>query len=374
MVICLVFFAAGVGLRQADRWWFSPGRGRRRPTTLRDIRALQRERANNVTPALLLAGHWLELVGWWLAAARFGPLGWAAAAVAGAVTFRRLQEISHFAVHGVLTRSGRAGAVLCEAAAHVPLGFVPVPVRRQRHVREHHPNATVAGADPNLRELHAAGLRPGVVRAQFLRALVFPLTPAGAIGTVRGLADNILTSGGRWWRLAGFAAVPVALGAALGWQASLFGWLVPRLLLYPQLAWMSLLVEHRWWDAEPVAGPPAVVEAARCLRLYPNSPAAALLARGTWLPYGDLYHYAHSAHPAVRWNYLPLLEKTTLGTPEYTPDALLLSESAVVRHHFRALTRTAGGAGGTTAVRVPGGRPRGRLEPANRSGDGLASR
>lgn len=341
MVACLGIVAAGIALRQVDRWWFSPRRGHGTPMTLRDIRTLQRERANNITPVLLLVGHWLELVGWCLVAARGGPLGWAAAALAGAVKLRHLQEVSHFAVHGVLTRSGRAGTILCEAAVHVPLGFVPVPVRRRRHVREHHPNATVAGADPNLRELHDAGLRTGVTGPRFLRALVFPLTPTGAAGTVRSIADNVHTGGSGWWRLAASVAVPVAISATLGWKAALFGYVVPRLLLYPQLAWMSLLVEHRWWDAEPVAGPPAVVEGARCLRLYPNSAASALLARGTWLPYGDLYHYAHSAHPAVRWNYLPILEKNVLGKPAYAPDGLLLSDSAVVRRHFRALSPTA---------------------------------
>ncbi|MEU0144773.1 fatty acid desaturase [Streptomyces sp. NPDC006288] len=349
-----------MALRQADRWWFSPQRSRRTPTTLRGIRTLQRERANNVTPALLLAGHWIELVGWCLVAAKGGPIGWAAAAAAGAVKLRHLQEVSHFAVHGVLTRSGRVGTVLCEAAVHVPLGFVPVPVRRQRHVREHHPNATVAGADPNLRELHDAGLCTGVTVSRFFGALVFPLTPRGVASTVRGIADNVSHGTGRWWRLAGFVAVPLVITAAGGWQAALFGYVVPRLLLYPQLAWMSLLVEHRWWDAETVPGTPAVVEAARCLRLYPRNAAWALLARGTWLPYGDLYHYAHSAHPAVRWNYLPVLERSILGAPGYTPDALLLGDQALVRHHFRALAvrdgmssaaATAAARGARTALR-----------------------
>jgi fatty acid desaturase len=78
------------------------------------------------------------------------------------------------------------------------------------------------------------------------------------------------------------------------------------------------------------------VEAGRCLRLYPRNAPLSLLARGTWLPYGDLYHFAHSAHPAVRWNYLPALERSLRG-PDYRPRALLLGESAVLRRHRRAL-------------------------------------
>ncbi|MER5906416.1 fatty acid desaturase [Streptomyces mirabilis] len=298
--------------------------------------SLQRERTNDITPALLLIAHWLELIGWCLIAAHGGLWGSAAAAIAGAVKFRHLQEVSHFAVHGVLTRSSRLGTVLAEAAVHVPLGFVPVPVRRQRHVREHHPNATIAGVDPNLIELHRAGLRTGVGPTRFALALVFPLTPAGLAGTIRGLASNLLSSRAAWWRLAVFVAIPVTMALVFGWSTAVFAFVLPRLLLYPQLAWMSLLVEHRWFDAEPVTGPPAVIEAARCLRLYPHNPALALLARGTWLPYGDLYHFAHSAHPAVRWNYLPALERA-IGTPTYTPRALLFGKSAVVHCHHRVL-------------------------------------
>jgi hypothetical protein len=139
-----------------------------------------------------------------------------------------------------------------------------------------------------------------------------------------------------WWRLPAVALAPTAAFLAGGWPALVFAVLVPRLLLYPQLAWMSLLVEHTWFDAEPAIGSPAAVEAGRCMRLYPTSPALALIARATWLPYGDLFHYAHSVHPAVRWNYLPALERI-IGTPHYTPDALLTGPGAVVARHRRAL-------------------------------------
>ncbi|MER6630599.1 fatty acid desaturase [Streptomyces sp. NPDC000987] len=339
----------GIALRQADRWWFSPARGRHTPDSLRSVMRLQRERLNDVTPVLLLLGHWLELAGWCGVAARGGPWGCAAAALAGAVKFRHLQEVSHFAVHGVLIRSGRLNMLLAETAVHIPLGFVPVSVRRRRHVREHHPNATVAGADPNLAELHAAGLRPGATTARCLLGMVHPLTPSGAYGTLRGLAALRREPGAGRLRAAGPVAVTAAAVLAFGWEAAVFALVLPRLLLYPQLAWMSLLVEHRWFDPEPVTGPPVAVEAGRCLRLYPRNALLALLARGTWLPYGDLYHFAHSAHPAVRWNYLPALERSLHG-PAYRPRSLLLGESAVLRRHRRALASAAGATAVPTAL------------------------
>ncbi|GAA4004559.1 hypothetical protein GCM10022384_58900 [Streptomyces marokkonensis] len=338
----LLIITVGIALRQADRWWFSPARGRRAAGSLRSVMSLQRARLNDVTPVLLLLGHWLELAGWSIVAVGGGPWGCAVAALAGAVKFRHLQEVSHFAVHGVLARGGRLNALLTEVAVHVPLGFVPVAVRRRRHVREHHPNATVAGADPNLAELHRAGLRAGATTARCVLGMVHPLTPAGLYGTVRGLSVLWREPGAGRLRAAGPVTVAAIAATGFGWEAAVFVFVLPRLLLYPQLAWMSLLVEHRWFDPEPVTGPPVAVEAGRCLRLYPHNALLALLARGTWLPYGDLYHFAHSAHPAVRWNYLPALERS-LGGPAYRPHALLLGESAVLRRHRRALAPTASG-------------------------------
>ncbi|GLW74485.1 hypothetical protein Kpho02_67830 [Kitasatospora phosalacinea] len=335
---CLLLIAGAVALRQADRWWFSPHRAaRQRALTRRDLMDLQRQRANDITPVLLMAGHGAEIAGWWMLATAAGSAGWAAAALAMAVKFRHLQEVSHFAVHGVLTRSPHLGTLLAETCVHLPLGLGPVADRRRRHVREHHPNATVTGVDPNLADLEQAGLLPGTTRARYAAGIVFPLTPAGLAATCRSIAANVRPAIHGWSRTAALAAVLAAALILGGWPAGVFGLAVPRLLLYPQLAWMSLIVEHRWFDAAPPAGPgPVALEAGRCLRLYPSSPAMALLARGTWLPYGDLFHFAHSAHPAVRWNYLPALEKA-LGMPAAAPPGLLLGGEAVITRHWRAL-------------------------------------
>lgn len=330
MLLALAVITAGAALRQIDRAHYA----RRRPRAAGSAQliALQRTRANNWTPTLLLAGQWLQIAGWWLLASH-GALTAAAAAVGVAVHFRHLQEISHFAVHGVLARTARANLLLAETFAHLPLALGPVAVRRRRHVRDHHPNATVAGVDPNLAELRQAGLRSGTTRLRFATALAHPLTPRGIKTTTAGIAANLCHDPRR------AAAVGVLLGAAYlagGWTAVICGVLVPRLLLYPQLAWLSLLVEHTWFDPEHRTGAPAWIEAGRCLRLYPGNRALAHLAAATWLPYGDLHHYAHSAHPAVRWNYLPALERH-LHRPHFTPDALLFGHASVAGRHLAAL-------------------------------------
>ncbi|WP_329449351.1 fatty acid desaturase (plasmid) [Streptomyces sp. NBC_01426] len=281
---------------------------------------------------LLLVGQWMQIAGYWLLAAH-GPLGAVAAAAGVAVQFRHLQEISHHAIHGVLARTRRTNHVLAALGAHLPLGFAPVEVRRRRHVRDHHPAATLS-TDPNLAELADAGLAPGITRTRYGLALVHPLTPSGITVTITSLTANLLPHPGR---AAAFTAVAAAAYLTGGPAGLIAGFLIPRLLLYPLLAWFSLLAEHTWFDAEHRTGTPAQIEAGRCLRLYPRNRALAMLAATTWLPYGDLHHYAHSAHPGLRWNYLPALEHH-LSAPHFAPAALFLGSDSVARRHHRALT------------------------------------
>ncbi|MFB1044445.1 dihydrouridine synthase [Streptomyces chrestomyceticus] len=330
--LCLALLLSGLALRQADRLHFAHSRPHTAPAAA--LIGHQRRRANNLTPTLLLAGQWIQIAGWWALAAH-GPLTAALAAVAVAVHFRHQQEISHFAVHGVLARTARANLLLAEIFAHHPLALPPVPDRRRRHVRDHHPNATVPHADPNLAELHAAGLRPGITRTAFALAVLHPLTPRGIQATLTTITAVLRRSPARTATVLALAGAAYLLG---GPHALIAGLLVPRLLLYPQLAHFSLLAEHTWFDPDPRTGPPAWVEAGRCLRLYPRNRLIATLAATTWLPYGDLHHYAHSAHPGLRWNYLPALERH-LTPPHFTPTGLLLGRPSVTRRHYRALTR-----------------------------------
>ncbi|MEU3464650.1 fatty acid desaturase [Streptomyces sp. NPDC006733] len=344
MLLALSLLAAGTVLRQVDRAYFA----RHRPHRARaaDLIALQRARANNWTPTVLLVGQWVQIAGWWSLAGH-GAVAAAAAALAVAVQLRHLQEIAHAAVHGILARTARANLLLAETLVQLPLGLAPATERRQRHVRDHHPNATLA-TDPNLAELHRAGLLPGVTGPRFAAALLYPLTARGLAATAADLAENLLRSPGRWARAAAVCAVLSAAYLIGGLTAVVCGVLIPRLLLYPQLAWLSLLVEHTWFDPEPRSGAVAYVEAGRCLRLYPRNRVLALLAATTWLPYGDLYHYAHSAHPAVRWNYLPALERH-LGAPHFIPTGLVLGSGSVARRHLAALNPSAAAVSPVTA-------------------------
>ncbi|MFC5916145.1 fatty acid desaturase [Streptomyces pulveraceus] len=298
--------------------------------------SLQRSRATVWAPTLLLAGEWIQIFGWWLLAGADPALAVLAAGAVG-VHFRHLQEISHFAVHGVLARGRRANVVLAELFAHLPMGLGPVRERRTRHVRDHHPNATVHGVDPNLTELKAAGLVHGVRRGAVTRAAVYPLTVRGLWGTLTGIGRCLA----RPERAAAVLVVVVAAYAVGGWAGLVAGLVVPRLWLYPQFAWLSLLGEHTWFDPERRTGSRAEIEAGRCLRLYPEGVVMGAVASVTWLPYGDLHHYAHSAHPAVRWNYLPAVERG-LAPPHCTPAALLIGPGSLLARHRRALASAGG--------------------------------
>ncbi|UUU45177.1 hypothetical protein [Streptomyces sp. NBC_00162] len=127
-------------------------------------------------------------------------------------------------------------------------------------------------------------LKTGRVAVVF--ALLFPLTARGIRATAASLTSNLRQRPGRYGG-AGAAALVLVLGAAYltgGGAAILAGVLLPRLPLYPLLAWWSLLVEHTWFDPEHRTGTPAEIEAGRCLRLYPRNRALAALAAATWLP------------------------------------------------------------------------------------------
>lgn len=337
--------AAGVGLRQMDRLWFARRRSEAESTSVPAILERQRSRANDLTPALLLLGHWTEIVAWWGLGAVLDPAFLIVTALMTAVKFRHLQETSHYAAHGVPFRSLQTGDTVTDLLVHAPLGYAPVPVRRERHVRLHHPNANVPGADPNLDDLARAGIKPGASLQNFTAGVLFRLTPRGVVGTLEGIVRNLRTGATAPWRtvvafpaaFAAFATFATFATFAIGGIPLLIaGYVIPRLFIFPQLAWISLLVEHTWFDPSPDGQDTSRIEleAARCIRLYRHRALAELAARCFWLPYGDLYHFAHSAHPSVRWNYLHQVDEL-LGCPGRVTDDVLLGRNSVVAALYR---------------------------------------
>ena len=310
---------------------------------MQEVFSLQRKMSNNVTPVLLMTGHWIEILGWWALGAAVGSWLWVVVVFIIAGKFRQLQELSHFGVHRSLCRSARVGDALIEFGAHAPLALQTVSARRRTHVREHHPAATISGRDPNLADLERVGLTPGCTTLGFILALFYPLSPWGLAWTCKQIVSNLWSANSPWWR------PPIFLGACTlsyliaGWPGIVFSFLLPRLLVYPQLSWLSLLVEHRWFDAAiPRSRRPLEVESSRCQRLYLRHPALAIVAKIYWLPYGDLFHFTHSVHPAVRWSYLPAVERV-VGLPQGGAETVLLGRYSAVRmlyestRAFRAL-------------------------------------
>ncbi|MFJ9752588.1 hypothetical protein [Streptomyces chartreusis] len=227
--------------------------------------------------------------------------------------------------------------MLAEVFAHHPLLLGPVPVRRRRRVRDHHPNAT---GTPNLAELHQAGLRPGTTRPRFAAALVHPLTPLGTRATTAGIAADLRGPSGIAPRLRPPWPRPRTCSAAgPPWCAasSCRGCCSTRSSPGPPC----------WWST--LGSIPSTAPEPRP-RSKPADAYACTHATAPWLPYGDLHHYAHSAHPAVRWNYLPALDRY-LATPHFTPDALLVGPGSVARRHLEALI--AGPVAAPTPVATP---------------------
>jgi fatty acid desaturase len=344
-MLIVLLISSGIAIRQVDRLWFSDLRlpswrftRAARPATVHGIFALQRARRNNITPVLLLLGHWVEIAGHAMLPRLFGIPGTALLVLVLAVKCRHLQEVSHFGVHTSLCRSRRLGDALTEFAAQGPLVLATVDGRRESHVRIHHPNAAIPGVDPNMDDLLRAGIGPGVTRRRFVAGLLFPLTPVGVVATGRSVWRNTMDVRVVRWRPA-IVFLLLAAAYALGGPGALVGVLIARLVLYPFLAWMSLLVEHQWFR-EVIKGRPAEVEAQRCVRIYSRRKIWQLVARGVWLPYGDLYHFGHSVYPTIRWNYLPSLERA-IGLPSFTPDGMLARNGSSVAARLWVATRQA---------------------------------
>jgi fatty acid desaturase len=333
--------AGGILIRQIDRMWYSARRQgirftrRERIASVRALFSIQAERSNNVTPVLLVIGHWLELAGWWLLLTSPVNVSWLVTCLMVGVKLRHLQETTHFAAHGILAKNKKLGYILAELAFQSPACMLSIEKRRQQHVVEHHPNATRDGLDPNLVELANSGLRPGCSRLELIRGLMHPVTLTGLLNTMVGFAHSFRTA--KLTRLHNniflLLLLPGASYLLAGIDGLVFGYIIPRTVVYPMLAWASVLVEHNYFIGKISPGRPYDVERQRCVRLYPSNKVLELISRASWLPFGDLFHFAHSVFPRLRWNYLPRAD-LFLGSPALACSAILAAADSLVQQVY----------------------------------------
>jgi fatty acid desaturase len=226
--------------------------------------------------------------------------------------FRELQEIGHFAIHGVICPSRRLGLLLTDIFCQFPLFKPSAYFRRHTHVVEHHPHANLDALDPNLGDFRVAGLVPGITVPRYWRGVFFPLTAAGILLRLKECLTNLLHRNHGTGELllrtliVSLITLPMVL---LGYTREIVWiYLVPLVAVYPLFAWLSQVVEHRWFLPQPDDRSRLSRELAFG-RPTEYAGLTGLLIRQNIFPFGDSYHLAHSLFPNVRWNYLPAVHE-----------------------------------------------------------------
>ena len=265
----------------------------------------------NSIAALRFALIWIEL--WALAALLAGASLWylyVAGSVYAGCRLRALQEISHYSIHGRLCRSRKWGKSIADLFFHYPAVLPASDDRFRHHVLQHHRFSNLPERDPNLDDLRSAGIEPGLGFYSFAMGCVFPVTPRGLLTTVsRKLRLQLsLFMDDRpefFVRLAVISIVAAAM-IAIEPVAAIWLYAVPVLVVHPLLAWLSQLLEHRWFSPAPSRSDwrrEYAVTSALTLPGFGNR-----VLRWLILPYGDSYHLAHSLYPHARWNLLPIID------------------------------------------------------------------
>lgn len=266
------------------------------PNILRETRS---KRVDYFIVPLLFASLFSRLVLAAVIGKRFDNLlVWAALSIVAAATMRGFQEISHYALHGSLVPDRSFGLALADICAQAMLIKPHIGQRVQTHVILHHPNVNDEAVDPNIQDYIRLGFQPPMSNLRFLHWIIYPLSPHGIYASMSERLQVIRT--GNPLRLLAPLAMIYLISLCGGFASVFFVYLIPLLTLYPWFAWLSQLVEHRWFTG------------GKHSRAGEYSSGRTLILRGVpgiltkWLilPFGDAYHLAHSLYPTIRWNYL----------------------------------------------------------------------
>lgn len=213
---------------------------------------------------------------------------------------RALQELSHFAIHGILCPSFKLSHLWANIFYQYPLGLPTASARYQSHVLNHHPNPNIPNKDPNLQDYVNIGFAPGISIKRFWLSVLYPFSVEGVAGRVRTYfnvwKDNPIP------RIIIIATVILPLVIFGLWSELICLYLIPCVVVHPFLAWISQLVEHRWFYRINTSSGLEIQYAYGRAIEFPG--LFGKLIKHNFFPFGDAYHLAHSLYPTIRWNYL----------------------------------------------------------------------
>lgn len=86
---------------------------------------------------------------------------------------RSLQEISHFALHGTLTKDKNWGYFVSNLFFQYPFILPNISERFVSHCLKHHPNSCIVDRDPNIDSFVSIGFLPGITKRKFLLSVFY---------------------------------------------------------------------------------------------------------------------------------------------------------------------------------------------------------
>jgi len=223
---------------------------------------------------------------------------------------RRLEELSHMAIHGSLGGPRKLAFCCADLFFQLPLLKPDAITRQFRHCVLHHPNVNLKAKDPGLHDFIEIGFIPGITQIKFWLCLFYYFTPQGLASRIKGILSHLQSDFSHPPRLfarwATMACTTLPFLIAGWWYGFLMFYLLPVLIVFPQFYWISQIVEHRWFE-EVESLDPISREMKSCRRTDYTGFLGQFIAV-SFFPVGDRFHMAHSLFPPLRWNYLPAID------------------------------------------------------------------
>jgi len=245
--------------------------------------------------------------------------------------FRALQELTHIGIHQGFCRLKNLITIQANIFFQYPLFKPDVYYRKKSHYRHHF--TAYDSRDPNVQDFLSIGFIKGISMKKFIFSMFYPLTPLGVLSTVKTAYKNFFnnkSSHGFLLRLATIISTLTYFYVFAGSYGVVWGYLIPAFTIYPFLAWLAQLAEHRWFipntnvrdrvEYEYINGRPTD---------YPGLLGGIVR---TWIfPFGDSYHLAHSLYINAHWlllvNIDRELKKTEKKYMEFCSEGLFFSST-----------------------------------------------